>query len=57
MPKFYSPQAYQEMVAQYIALGFETSAAEAIVNEEERIAMIEFDEWLDEVDATSYYTE
>ena len=37
--------------------GFSTSAAEEIVRAEEMIAMQEFDEWLDEVDATSYYTD
>jgi hypothetical protein len=57
MPKFYSQQAYQEMVDQYVANGFSPSAAEEIVNAEEAVAMQEFDEWLDEVDATSYYTD
>jgi hypothetical protein len=57
MSKFYSVQAFQEMVDQYVANGFSTSAAREIVRAEEVIAMQEFDEWLDEVDATSYYTD
>jgi len=57
MSKFYSEQAFQEMVDQYVANGFSPSAAEEIVNAEEAVAMQEFDEWLDEVDATSYYTD
>ena len=49
MSKFYSVQAFQEMVAQYVANGFSTSAAEEMVNRQEDKAMEEFDEWLDEV--------
>ena len=49
MPKFYSEQAFQEMVAQYVANGFTTSAAEEMVNRQEDKVMEEFDEWLDEV--------
>jgi len=57
MSKFYSVQAFQEMVDQYVANGFSISAASEIVRAEEATAMQEFDEWLDEVDATSYYTD
>ena len=49
MSKFYSVQAFQEMVDQYVANGFSPSAAEEIVRAEDVIAMKEFDEWLDEV--------
>lgn len=49
MPKFYSVQAFQEMVDQYVANGFSPSAAEEMVNHQEDKAMEEFDEWLDEV--------
>jgi hypothetical protein len=55
MPKFYSQQAYQKLVAQYIANGFSLSAAEEMVNSEEADAMQEYDEWLDEVNATAWH--
>jgi hypothetical protein len=50
MPKFYSQKAYEEMVTQYIANGFEPSAAVALVNHEERIAMQEFAEFSEFID-------
>jgi hypothetical protein len=57
MSKFYSPEAYEEMVNGYVANGFSRGAAEEIVAAEEAIAMQEYDEWLDEVDATSFHTD
>jgi hypothetical protein len=73
MSKFYSVQAFQEMVAQYVANGFTTSAAEQMVNEEEEISMKEWDlfqaeidlqalemdadSWIDSVDSTSFHTD
>jgi hypothetical protein len=45
------------LVSGYIASGFSRSAAEEIVAAEEAIAMQEYDEWLDEVDATSFHTD
>ena len=51
MSKFYSVQAFQEMVDQYVANGFSTSAAEKMVNDEEATSMSEFDEFLAEVKA------
>ena len=57
MSKFYSPEAFEELVGGYIASGFSRSAAEEIVAAEEAIAMQEYDEWLDEVDATSFHTD
>lgn len=51
MPKLYSVKAFQEMVAQYVANGFSTSAAEKMVRDEEVTSMKEFDEFLTEVNA------
>ncbi len=62
MPKFYSEQAYQKMVDQYVANGFSTSAAEEMVNHQEDKAMEEFalfsadaTDWVDDLDNNSYY--
>lgn len=55
MSKFYSPEAYEELVAGYIANGFSRSAAEEMVEAEEAIAMREYDEWNDELENGDYY--
>ena len=62
MPKFYSEQAYQKMVDQYVANGFSTSAAEKMVNDEEATSMKEYElfsadatDWVDDLDNNSYY--
>jgi hypothetical protein len=55
MHKFYSPEAYEEMVGGYIANGFSRSAAEEMVAAEEAIAMREYNEWTDDLENGDYY--
>jgi hypothetical protein len=57
MSKFYSPEAYEEMVNGYVANGFSRGAAEEMVAAEEAIAMQEYDDWTDELENGDYYND